>query len=41
MGEKEELIKSYVHELVWAALALVFVIGAVYIYLYKRAQKAD
>ncbi|MBE0498181.1 MAG: DedA family protein [Campylobacterales bacterium] len=41
MGEKEVLIKSYVNELVWAALALVFVIAAVYIYLHKRARKAD
>lgn len=41
MGEKENLIKDYVHELVWAALGLVVVIVAVYIYLNRRFKKAE
>jgi membrane protein DedA with SNARE-associated domain len=39
MGEKEELIKAYLHELVWAAFVLVVCIGIVYTYFHKRAQK--
>lgn len=39
MGEKEELIKAYLHELVWLALGLVVVIGLVYTFFYKRSQK--
>lgn len=39
MGEKEELIKAYLHELVWAAVILVLCIGIVYTYFHKRSQK--
>lgn len=41
LGEKEELIKDYLHELVWAALLLVLLIGLVYIYFHKRSQKNE
>jgi membrane protein DedA with SNARE-associated domain len=38
MGEKEELIKAYLQELVWAAVILVVCIGLVYTYFYKRSR---
>jgi len=39
LGENEGLIKEYVHELVYVALALVIVILGVYTYLHKRKQR--
>jgi membrane protein DedA with SNARE-associated domain len=39
MGEKEALIKEYLHELVWIALGLVLCIVLVYTYFHKRSQK--
>jgi membrane protein DedA with SNARE-associated domain len=39
LGGHEELIKEYVHELVYVALALVIVIASVYTYFHKRSLK--
>jgi len=39
MGGKEELIKAYLHELVWIAIGLVACIALVYTYFHKRSQK--
>ncbi len=39
MGENEELIKEYLHELVWVALGLVTVIATIYTYLHKRKNR--
>jgi len=39
MGGKEELIKEYLHELVWIALGLVLCVALVYTYFHKRSQK--
>ncbi len=39
MGQKEELIKEYLHELVWASLGLVVVITVIYIYFHKRKNR--
>jgi len=36
MGEKEELIKEYLHELVWVSLVFVGLIAVIYTYFHKR-----
>ncbi len=41
MGENEELIKAYLHELVWVSLGLVALIAAIYIYFFKRKGRVD
>ncbi len=40
MGDKEELIKAYLHELVWMSFGFVVLILAVYIYLHKRKKRS-
>lgn len=39
LGENEELIKEYLHELVFASFGLVILIAAIYTYLHKRKSK--
>jgi len=41
LGENEGLIKEYLHELVYASLALVALILAVYTYQHKRKKDAN
>jgi len=36
MGDNEELIKEYLHELVWVSLVVVLIITVIYIYFHKR-----
>jgi membrane protein DedA with SNARE-associated domain len=40
MGDKEELIKAYLHELIGFALLLVLIIVVVYTYLHKRKSRS-
>jgi len=41
MGDKEELIKAYLHELIGFALLLVLIIVVVYTYLHKRKSRSE
>ncbi len=38
MGDKEDLIKAYLHELIWISLGFVVLILVVYIYFHKRKK---
>ena len=40
LGEKEELIKAYLHELVWVSLGSVIIIALIYTYFHKRKNNS-
>lgn len=41
MGENEELIKAYLHELIWVSLGSVALILVIYIYFFKRKERTE
>ncbi len=41
LGENEELIKAYLHELVWLCLGLVTLIAVIYVYFHKRKNRLN
>jgi len=41
MGENEELIQEYLHELVWLSLGLVTIIVIIYVYFFKRKKRLN
>jgi membrane protein DedA with SNARE-associated domain len=41
LGENEELIKEYLHELIWLSLGLVIIIAVIYIYFHKRKERSN
>lgn len=38
LGENEELIKEYLHELIWVSLGTVIIIALIYTYFHKRKK---